>query len=1086
MGLMGSRRLALTGLVMVCVLVGVLFWSAVALAAPEKPVTEAAGSVGANTAVLNGELNASILDKAGWYFAYNTGGTCLGGGATARSEEEAEVSKKVSADVSGLEPGTTYTVCLVAYNGLGEETEGSPQTFTTGVSQPVIDSEYVSSLGSSTATVEAQVNPEKQLTTCLRFEYGETSAYGSSTPCTPGSLGEAFGDQPASASLEKLKFDTTYHFRVVVENDSSPSGGTDGPDESFQTLPLLENQAFSAVGSDSATFSANLNVYHVPVTYFFEYGTTSAYGSSTPVEDTGAIEGTTVATASPEGLTPGAEYHFRMVAKADGEIVMGADTVFKTLPAGIQGLPDGRVFEMVTPVDKENAEVSIPDALGIAWPESEGIVTLHLFQVAADGDSVVYQGEPTHNGEAGAQGTGLGSPYLAKRMAGGGWEQASIASAGHRFGRYQGFSSDLTTGVVESPTESPEDEPLPGGKAPECYRERKKECIDLYFHPLGEEDYQPLFTAMPHRANLEEFQALVGASGENGSGKGHAVYAGGSADMSQLLFEVDDALLEGGGALESELGDDLHQEQVGGEFGDYLYDWHNKELSLVDVLPDGKLAPDATFGASPVPAGVSHKEARYANQFEYARSDFSHDISADGSRVFWSVLEGNELKGLYVRENATQPQSPLNGQDECSVVADACTVQIDKEVGGGGRFWTASDDGSRAFFTKGSLYEYEVGAVTGQSGVLTDLTPGVEVQGVIGASEDGNYVYYVDNANELFVLHMSSSGWEAPKLIATLSTQDGLEVRPFQFEVNFQPVDGDWATGMGLRTAEVTPDGRGLVFMSAQSLKVQGFPDGYQNDGNQEVYVYDAGDGSLSCASCSPSGEPPQIPPAEEFFGAASFLPVSWNDSYTPTWISEDGDRVFFDSFVPLVSRDTNGKLDVYEWEREGTGTCGSGQGVDGGCISLLSGGTSSDSSYLLGASTNGDDVFIITRDNLTSDAGDELYKVFDARVGGVVPVVPPACTGTGCQGVPAPPPTFATPSSVTYEGVGNFPPPSPAPLVKTKNKSLTRAQKLAKALAACKGKPKKKRSSCEAIAKKRYGPKGGVKGSHVSKRGRK
>ena len=33
------------------------------------------------------------------------------------------------------------------------------------------------------------------------------------------------------------------------------------------------------------------------------------------------------------------------------------------------------------------------------------------------------------------------------------------------------------------------------------------------------------------------------------------------------------------------------------------------------------------------------------------------------------------------------------------------------------------------------------------------------------------------------------------------------------------------------------------------------------------------------------------------------------------------------------------------------------------------------------------------------------------------------ACTGTGCQGVPPAPPIFATPSSVTFNGVGNFEP---------------------------------------------------------------
>ncbi len=244
----GARKPVLPVIAVCCVLVGWLVWSAVpALAvAPETPVTEVAGSVGANIAQLNGELNPGGLASNGWYFAYNTNGACLGGGR-AGGEGPAEVEKKkVSTEAGGLEPGTPYTYCLVAYNEVGEETPGSRQSFTTSLSQPVVDSESASSVGSSSATLEAQVNPEKQETSCLRFEYGETGAYGSSTPCTASSLGNGFGEQTASA-LAKLKVGRTYHFRVAVENKSSPAGGTYGPDQTFTTLPLVEGESFSNV-----------------------------------------------------------------------------------------------------------------------------------------------------------------------------------------------------------------------------------------------------------------------------------------------------------------------------------------------------------------------------------------------------------------------------------------------------------------------------------------------------------------------------------------------------------------------------------------------------------------------------------------------------------------------------------------------------------------------------------------------------------------------------------------------------------------------------------------------------------------------
>jgi hypothetical protein len=52
---------------------------------------------------------------------------------------------------------------------------------------------------------------------------------------------------------------------------------------------------------------------------------------------------------------------------------------------------------------------------------------------------------------------------------------------------------------------------------------------------------------------------------------------------------------------------------------------------------------------------------------------------------------------------------------------------------------------------------------------------------------------------------------------------------------------------------------------------------------------------------------------------------------------------VFFDTYEALVSQDTNGQADVYEWEREGAGSCPAGSAD--GCVYLLSGGTSDDGS---------------------------------------------------------------------------------------------------------------------------------------------
>ncbi len=176
----------------------------------------------------------------------------------------------------------------------------------------------------------------------------------------------------------------------------------------------------------------------------------------------------------------------------------------------------------------------------------------------------------------------------------------------------------------------------------------------------------------------------------------------------------------------------------------------------------------------------------------------------------------------------------------------------------------------------------------------------------------------------------------------------------------------------------------------------------------------------------------------------------------------------------------------MYEWEREGFGSCRNGTGVNGGCVFLLSGGTSKADSWLIGASETGNDVFVVTRAQLVPEDQNDAFDLYDVRVDGVKPVSPPECTGTGCQGLPAPPPTFATPSSVTFNGVGNFSPVAPVS-VKAKAKSLSRSQKLAKALKVCRRETKRKRASCEALARKRYGPlKKARKRSKTAVKGRK
>lgn len=164
--------------------------------------------------------------------------------------------------------------------------------------------------------------------------------------------------------------------------------------------------------------------------------------------------------------------------------------------------------------------------------------------------------------------------------------------------------------------------------------------------------------------------------------------------------------------------------------------------------------------------------------------------------------------------------------------------------------------------------------------------------------------------------------------------------------------------------------------------------------------------------------------------------------------MSEDGQRVFFQTTAQLVPQDTNSTaavlngnltehgpgLDVYEWEADGAEE---GPGVFcsavNGCTHLISSGEDVGQEIFLGASENGHDLFFATAAQLVPQATPEFGNIYDARVDGGFAPVPAAPKCSSCQGVGAPPPLFGVPASGSFAGAGN-----PAPPVAITTRSAT------------------------------------------------
>ncbi len=799
--------------------------------------------------------------------------------------------------------------------------------------------------------------------------------------------------------------------------------------------PSLSGGRFSEVGFTSSEVSGTVEARGETVSYLAEYGLTTAYGSDTQAATMALGDEPTEVHVELNDLQPATTYHVRLVASNQNGTSRGADVTFTTHIPTSNLLPDDRGYEKVSP--NANADSNVyQDAIGFGVLAAEYTQSNLPFAVADDGKAIAYVGGSSEAGGTGFEGIGQGNEYLATRTSTG-WDARNITPVSTGFldvPTYQAFSPDLSAGVLEA--QSPLAVGAPGGG-----------YTVLYERSFASQDYQPLVTNTPPNRSAEEFGAwdplkIFGKIW-------HAPdYAGSSADRSHLLFVANDALTEN--ALDE------------GVAANNLYDFHDGTTTLVNVLPGGSTEANATFGGPP---SWGEKDEVPA---------FGHDISADGSRIFWTDLNTHDL---YVRENDTAPQSP-EVAGHCTVASDACTVLIAANA----QFWDASADGSRVLYShEGDLYEYDLAL-----GASTDLAPGAETLGIVGASEDLSYVYFVGDGAvapgathqkcsfassegqeqeeeagkvtptagcNLYVVHVGSG----IRFIARLSRYDS---RNQYFE---EAQAGGWEAGLADKEAQATPDGLHLLFVSRRSLT------GFQANLRTEAYLYDAASGQITCVSCDQSGESP----GQHLKGSAgssnhsALLPLSKMKTALPHWISNDGNRIFFDSLDPLVPQDSNGTTDVYEWERAGTGTCT----FSPGCIYLLSDGTSTEGSFLIGSSTTGDDVFFTTRGQVLPEDENQDVDVYDARVGAALPPTSTRCIGQGCQGVPSAPPVFATPASATYAGVGNFPSPL-ARRVARRLEPPTRARRLAKALRVCARGPKGKRVRCRVQARRRYGPK--------------
>ena len=302
-----------------------LAFASVALAAAPNATTGPATVVGSTSATVGGSVDPHGQATT-WWVEYGTS-TTYGSKTAAANAGAGPAAVSVSVNVAGLKAGTTYHYRLVANNAAGTS-RGGDAVFTTLV-PPDVTTGAASSISASSATLNGTVDANGRSTTYY-FDYGTSTSYGSKSGSK--SAGSATSAQAAATGISGLVAGRTYHFRIVATSDA---GTAVGKDATFTTssAPTVVTGDASAIAPTTATLHGTVNPNGLSTTWWFEYGTSTGYGTKTSSHGAGAGTAARGASLGIKSLRAGTTYHFRLVAQNSRGRVAGADRTFSTVGA---------------------------------------------------------------------------------------------------------------------------------------------------------------------------------------------------------------------------------------------------------------------------------------------------------------------------------------------------------------------------------------------------------------------------------------------------------------------------------------------------------------------------------------------------------------------------------------------------------------------------------------------------------------------------------------------------------------------------------------------------------------------------------
>jgi len=498
--------------------------------------------------------------------------------------------------------------------------------------------------------------------------------------------------------------------------------------------PDIDDQYALAVGTQQAVVRASIDPnFWVNTSYYVEYGTSDCKTNPcdtqpiAPGAQLGAglvQEPVTTAGVTLSGLQPDTTYFYRFVSLSGGGGPVkgkggkvgldGTSGTFTTRPlpspantscanqalrSGASSyLSDCRAYEMVTPVDKEDADVIVTNN------NNNNLASLN--QAAAAGEALTYS---SYRAFGDAQSAPYVSQYIARRDPVAGWGShgitpprngPSVYLGGEAAGldvQYKAFSPELDQGWILYDG----DLSLGAGSIPGYGNLYRRDNLTAACEAITR-------VTPPQLKPADFIPELQGVS----------------ADGGHVVFTASDSLTPNAPLTA------IRQ----------LYDFHNGKLDLVSVLPGE--TPN-TIGSS---AGTANSQLLEGRTNSVARA-----VSEDGSRIFWTAFTGNAGTGpLYVRIEAK----------ETLLISSAAAQFWTASVDGSKAVFTNGGD-LKVFDVEAKTTQTIAGGVAGVLGASDDVGRiyFVSTQALAGGAVAGNQNLYLyeEGAPMTFIAALSAA-----------------------------------------------------------------------------------------------------------------------------------------------------------------------------------------------------------------------------------------------------------------------------------------------------------------------------------------